>query len=167
MFLSCPDTPQFQNCIAGSINHLPSNVQQRWSLFWDKLGPYEKQILGKPFWIAKVLLPLPRWASYFAEWCKNTFLGWRVPSLHGNNQHMEKLQFRPSMSFGIIILYLQNKHRKLIIGRRNNHFFKQGISLALDYISCVLLNSFISNKSILINPSRVSETFLAAPVFAH
>lgn len=73
------------------------------------------------------------------------------------------------MSFGIIavILYLQNKCRKLIIGLRNNHFFKQGISLALDYISCVLLNSSISNKSILIVPLRVSERFLAAPDFAH
>lgn len=80
---------------------------------------------------------------------------------------MEKLQFKPSMSFGITILYLQNKYRKLIIGMRNNHFFKEGISLALDYISYVLLNSFISTKSILINPLRVSERFLAAPVFAH
>lgn len=72
------------------------------------------------------------------------------------------------MSFGIIvILYLQNKCRKLIIGMRNNYFFKQGISLALDYILCVLLNSFISNKSIIINPPRASEWLLAAPVFAH
>lgn len=39
-------------------------------------------------------------------------------------------------------------------GLRSNHFFKQRISVALHYIACFVLNSFISSKSILIDPLR-------------
>lgn len=56
MFLLCPDSPQFQNFIAGSINHLSSNIQQRWSLFWSKHGAYERQILGELLLYGKIIV---------------------------------------------------------------------------------------------------------------